>query len=175
MSNCTSILVASALIACASMANAGELIVHAATYHSRPGYDTGHVKYGDLDLDYFAQTGGVKRTETRVVEEYNNSNPGLGYAADAGWRVGVYYNSFRRASVYGSWEFKAQCLPRMECGVTIGMVSGYKQEYGKMLKPLGGLTLSFEVTKNAKVHLLVGPKSGDNTTSLVHLAFGYKL
>lgn len=55
----------------------------------------------------------------------NNVNPGIYVRTADGWTGGVYYNTFRRVSVYGGYTLEAGPF-----AVTAGVVSGYQHKDG---------------------------------------------
>lgn len=100
----------------------------------------------------------------------NTTNPGLGYATDGGWVVGVYYNSYEKISLYGAKDFAVNRY----AGAFVGVATGYEQISGQPLGFVGGLRLSIPLGDKWKANVLYAPSIG-GSEAVWHLTLSYKL
>ena len=101
---------------------------------------------------------------------YNNYNFGLGYMTDDGFEAGVYYNSYRKVSVYGAkrWMYNEYI------GVYLGLATGYKDAIDFPVAPLAGLLLQLPLTQDVGARIMIQPPLGKELDGVIHLAFTFK-
>lgn len=156
---------------------AGELIVHAGSWHDKQTYTTtttvDHTMtytYTYQGVPYIVESGVVQLTSTETLK-YNHTNPGVGYRADNGWTFGVYRNSYSAASVYVGKYFPL--LGRV--GVTIGGVTGYNgRSNDNRVSPLAEIEWSIPVDNQYSAVLVAVPKLKRDGVNTVHFAISYK-
>lgn len=129
---------------------AGEMVVHLGSQHGSKTY-----ALGDREV------------------AYNNVNPGVGVIRDDGWMAGIYFNSYRKPTLYAGRVFEAS-VSRATIGAVLALGTGYAIPTGKPLALLASFTASVRVTDTLKVRVMYLPPLTSETVSVTHVMLGYK-
>ena len=135
--------------------DAGELVLHSFSWHSKYNKDVTTTRMVWEDYMW------VERSSTTLA--YNNRNFGLGWRTDSGVIFGAYHNSYYRPTVYLGREF----MVNRHFGAFVGLATGYRHP----ITPIGGLIA--EVPERAAMEVIGSPRVG-NTDGVIHLAVSYR-
>lgn len=153
----TLLLVLSLLFSSASYA--GEFLIHTLSLHSKSSWD-------ETNTRYVMYNNAVIRTETTITEHrYNNVNPGLGYRTDDGYLFGLYYNSYKKPTMYAAKEF----MLNDSFGAFVGLGTGYEIPTGHPIMVIGGLEYKYRFNDEYALNVLALPPTG-STVGVVHIA-----
>jgi hypothetical protein len=156
-----SLLIFAVLATTTIAANAGEIIFHTVSVHERHSYQE--------TVNYVTPSGMVIRTENKNIP-YNNTNLGIAYRTDAGWIGGLYYNSYRQATVYGAKEF----MFTENFGAIVGGGTGYKILTGRKINALGAFEYKQKIDGKWKINYVVVPPISKSTVGVAHIELLYK-
>lgn len=136
--------------------DAGELVLHTFSVHSKYNSDVTTV---GREWDGYRW---VDRTTT--IKAYNNRNFGLSWRQD-GLIFGAYHNSYYRTTVYLGREF----MLNRYVGGFLGLGTGYRHD----ISPLGGILLKAPIGDRVQLELIGTPKIGE-VDGVLHLATSYR-
>jgi hypothetical protein len=128
-------------------ARADELIVHLGSYHSIRTYES-----------------------VDGVRSYNNLNPGFGYRRSDGYALGVYWNSYRKPTVYISKEI----MFTERFGIELGLGTGYRIVSDRMVMPIGAFVYKIPLSENWHADVLMLPPLGSQLSGVAHIVLAKK-
>lgn len=93
---------------------------------------------------------------------YNNATYGVGLGVTMGQyssiEIGIYRNSFYKASIYTEFDYTPIRFGRLNFGGGVGLVSGYQKfSGGGYLIPMGGAVVDYDIKAGDKVRLRIIP------------------
>lgn len=153
------VLIAVFFLGMSFQSNADQLIIHSVSWHSSGNKD-------EVQTKQSVNGNGLRVSTEETVHGYNNNNFGIGYRWDSGLTVGMYYNSYRRPTVYLIEEW----MPLRRFGAVLGIATGYDNVSGNPLTVIGGLIIRTPITNRLEVNVLIVPPVGE-MDGVTHFSF----